>query len=92
MFLLKKNVKSFFPCTHFAIKFVHLMVPSTVVEIAQPTITCSKLAIETLEQGVKYVHNKDTRTATLASICVFIVNREHISLLVLVFLLLTLSS
>ena len=24
-------------------------------DLLQPTITCSKLAIETLEQGVKYV-------------------------------------
>ena len=34
-------------------------------DITQPTITCSKLTIETLEQGVKYifkVNNKDTRT------------------------------
>ena len=33
---------------------------------SQPAFTCSKLTIETLEQGVKYVHNKvnnkDTRT------------------------------
>ena len=42
----------------------------------QPAITFSTLAIETLEQGVKYV---------------FIVKFEHISHLVLVFLLLTLK-
>ena len=49
----------------------------------QPAITCSKLTIETLEQGVKYVQ-----------ICrsgVIIANFEHISHLVLLFLLLTLS-
>ena len=40
----------------------------------KPAITCSKLAIEKLEEGVKYD---------------FIVNFEHISHLVLVFLLLT---
>ena len=47
----------------------------------QPAITCPKLMIETLEQGVKY--------GRLSG--VFIVNFEHISHLVLVFLLLTLS-
>ena len=41
--------------------------------LSQPAFTCSKLTIETLEQGVKYV------------------NFEHISHLVLVFLLLTLN-
>ena len=51
--------------------------------ITQPAITCSKLTIETLEQSAKYVQwcRSD----------VFIVNFEHISHLVLVFLLLTLS-
>ena len=43
------------------------------ISLTHPAITCSKLTIETLEQGV------------------FIVNFEHISDLVLVFLLLTLS-
>ena len=42
----------------------------------QPAITCSKLTIETLEQGVKYVQ-----------IMSFVVNFEDISPLVLVFLL-----
>ena len=36
-----------------------------VIERTQPAITCSKLTIETLEQGVKYVH------------LVAIVNFEH---------------
>ena len=43
----------------------------------QPTITCSKLTIETLEKVVKYVQKY--------------VHFKHISHLVLVFLLLTLS-
>ena len=45
-----------------------------------------KVKKETLEQGVKYVqrHQND-------AIGIFIANFEHISLLVLVFLLLTLS-
>ena len=30
-----------------------------VVSRTQPAIACSKLKIEILEQGVKYVHNKD---------------------------------
>ena len=50
-------------------------------KISQPTITCSKLTIETQEQGVKYGHRS----------VVFIVNFEHISHLNLVFLLLTLN-
>ena len=49
-------------------------------ESIQWAFTCSKLTIETLEQGVKYVRSG-----------VFIVNFEHISHLVLVFLLLTFS-
>ena len=51
----------------------------------QWTFTCSNLTIETLEQGVKYVQS--------CEICsgVFTVNFEHISPLILVFLLLTLS-
>ena len=48
----------------------------------QPAITCSELTIETLEQGVKYVWRQSA---------VFIVNFEHNSHLILVFLLLTLS-
>ena len=48
-----------------------------------PAMACSKLTIETLEQGVKYVHWRRSG--------VFIVNFEHISHLVLVFLLLTLN-
>ena len=30
---------------------------STIVSKTQPAITCSKLTIETLEQGVKYVQS-----------------------------------
>ena len=56
-----------------------------VTYVAQPAITCSKLTIETLEQGVKYVQSQWRRSG------VFIVNFEHISHLVLVFLLLTLG-
>ena len=43
--------------------FVHLVtlrgtrVSPHCVPCPQPAITCSKLAIETLEQGVKYVQN-----------------------------------
>ena len=48
----------------------------------QPAFTCSNLTIETLEQGVKYVQRRSG---------FFIVNFEHISHLVLVFLLLTLN-
>ena len=56
--------------------------------------SCSNLTIKTLEQGVKYVqsqqeiHPKDSWRRSSA----FIVNLEHISHLVLVFLLLTLNT
>ena len=62
-------------------------------DLTHAAARCSKLIVETLEQGVKLfkVNNKDTRTTPLASFCVFIVNFENISNLVLVFLLLTLS-
>ena len=57
--------------------------------------TWSNLTIETLEQGVKYVNKKLIAKAQegrhLHRSGVFIVNFEHISHLVLVFLLLTLS-
>ena len=54
---------------------------------SQPAIACSKLTIETLEQGMKYVQSyKDTRTTP-----VDIVNFEHISHLIIVFLFLTLN-
>ena len=49
--------------------------------VSQPPFTCSKLVIKTLEQGVKWRRS-----------VVFIVNFEHISHLVLVFLLLTLNN
>ena len=41
-----------------------------------PAITCSKLTIETWEQGVKYVqiNNKDTRTTPVS-----VVNFEHVN-------------
>ena len=52
------------------------------LSIYQPAITCSKLTIETLEQDVKCWGRSG----------VFIVNFEHILLLVQVFLLLNLSS
>ena len=51
----------------------------------EPAITYSKLTIETLEQGVKYVQRNILKYG------IFIVNFERISHLVLMFLLLTLS-
>ena len=46
-------------------------------DTTQLTITCSKLTIETLEQGVKYVQveNKNTRTCSSVSI----VNIEQVN-------------
>ena len=60
---------------------INLLIFGQVVH-TQPTVACSKLTIKNLEQGKKYV-----------GVCsgVFIVNSEHISHLVLVFLLLTLG-
>ena len=56
--------------------------------VSQPAITCLKLPIKTLKQGVKYIqiYSRHWRRSV-----VFIVNFEYISYLVLVFLLLTLS-
>ena len=33
------------------------IVPHSILNITQPAFTCSKLTIETLEQGVKYVQS-----------------------------------
>ena len=54
-----------------------------VIIITQSGFTCSKLTIETLEQGMKDVQ--------IGRSGVFAVNFEHISHFVLVFLLFTLS-
>ena len=51
----------------------------------QPAFTCSKLTIETVEQDVKYVRRHWRHSG------VFIVDFEHISYLVLVFLFLPLN-
>ena len=51
----------------------------------EPAITYSKLTIETLEQGVKYVQRNILKYG------IFIVNFERISHLILMFLLLTLT-
>ena len=55
----------------------------------QPSISCLKLIIEVLEQGVKYVQSykiKALERGQWRHFVVFIVNFEHISHLVLVFL------
>ena len=50
------------------------------IQVAQPAIT-SKLTIETLEQGVKYVkvNNKDIRTTPTPCYSVSIVNFEQVT-------------
>ena len=60
---------------------------------AQLALTCSKSTIETQEQCGKsvQVNNKDTRTTSITPFWCLIVNFEEISLIVLVFLLLTLN-
>ena len=57
----------------------------------QLAFTCSKLIMESLEQYVNLfkVHNKDTRTTSWRHFGDFIVNFEQISLIALVFPLLT---
>ena len=59
----------------------------------KPTITCSKLTIETLKQGVKYVQLiiKTPERRHWSRFGVFIVNFEYILYFVIVFLLLTLN-
>ena len=51
------------------------------LQLSQPAITCSKLTIEKIEQGVRYVQSQHKRHEKRG---VFIVNFEHISYLVLV--------
>ena len=46
-------------------------------DTTQLTITCSKLRIETLEQGVKYVQVKIKNTRTYSSVS--IVNIEQVN-------------
>ena len=61
---------------------------------SQPAVACSKLTIETLEQGVKYVQKwtiKTPKRRHWRRSDVFIINFEHVLQLDLVFLLLTLS-
>ena len=62
-------------------------------QAAQITFICSKLAIEALEKGVKYIQSKikapERRQWRRSG--VFIVNFEHISHLFLVIILLTLN-
>ena len=68
---------------------------SLVEKQTQPEFTCSKLTIETLEQGAKYaqikVNNQNDAIGQFRGSGVLIVNCKHISHLVLVFVLLTLN-
>ena len=62
--------------------------------LTQPGFTCSKLTIETLEQGVKYAQKLSITTPEQRQwrrSGVFIVDFEHVSHLALVLLLLTLN-
>ena len=70
-------------------KFMFLYWWILLLTFTQPTITRSKIPLETLEQGVKYVQSQQQRHQNDA--IGFIVNIEHISHLVLVFLLVTLN-
>ena len=65
------------------------------ITYTQPPNTCSKLTIQKLEQGEKYVQKfiiKTPEQCHCHHFGVFIVNFEYISHLALVFLLLTLST
>ena len=57
-------------------------------ESTQPTFTCSNLTIEAMEKGVKYVqsNDKNSRTTLVSLSGVFVINPEHISCLLLLFL------
>ena len=62
--------------------------------VTQPAITCSKLTIETPEKGGNMfkVNNNHTRmTAMALFLCLYVVNFEHTTHLVIVFLLLILN-
>ena len=69
------------------------MLTRVVKTVTQPAFISSKLTIKKLEQGVKYVKRKQKRRQNdaIGVTGVFIVNFEHISHLVLLFLLLTLN-
>ena len=71
-----------FLLVNFSTIFSNVITGSSLIH---PAFTCSKLATETLEQIMKYDQSSWRRSG------VFIVNFEHISHLVLVFPLLTLS-
>ena len=43
--------------------------------MVQPVFTCSKLTIEILEQGVKYVYNKDYNKFTISKISIFKISK-----------------
>ena len=61
-------------------------------DLTLPTITCSKLTLETLEQGVKYVQTiKTPERRQCRRSGAFTVNLERIPDLNLLFLLLTLN-
>ena len=59
--------------------------------LLKSNLTCSKSTIVTLQKGMKKVNNRNTRATSMTSSGVFIANFEHISHLLLVFLLLTLN-
>ena len=72
--------------------FIDCRLLKTYVLKVQLTITCSRSIIKALEQGVNYVmvkvNNKNIGTTSCSRSDVFIFNFEHVSCLVLMFLLL----
>ena len=58
---------------------------------SQPVFACSELTKGTLKQGLKLTNTSELERRYWRRSIVFIVNFEHISRIVLVFLLLTLN-
>ena len=83
---------------HFMIRFsfssswFHVAAMIYFILASQLSIPCSKLTKEILEQCVKYVQRQQQKHQNdWCRSCVFIVNFEHVSHIVLVFQFLTLS-
>ena len=71
-------------------EIVSNLIKKVLAKAIPPAITCSKLTIEILEQGVRYVQSYNNK-GTWCRSGVFLLNFEHISYLVIVFLLLPLN-
>ena len=84
--LTVRTLQYFWSMFVYFFNIMHERVKEKMYKIIQPLIICSKLRIETPEQGEKLF-----KVNNGVSFGVYIANFEHIKHLVLVFLLLTLS-